>query len=165
MTDGHAKAEMVAALEGLSSQMRTIARIQQQRAELTAVGTARNGRVRVTVNADGALIETRFGDDIDDLDYGEIAKAVTEAAQQAMAEVSRRGQELMAPLHDERAQLPKMSDLIEGLPDVNAPLPRVSLASPGDRKRETGDGATMTFTDVEHVDPNNPDGHVTDSLW
>ncbi|WP_228809974.1 YbaB/EbfC family nucleoid-associated protein [Nocardia otitidiscaviarum] len=138
MVNDNARAEMHSLLDEVQRQFADIARLQRERARLTASASARKGRVTVTVNADGAIVKTKFSADIDDLDYGEIADAVTEAAQQAFTEVSRRGQELMGPLRDRRARLPKLSDLIEGLPDVSEQIPvapPVSMADPDVRQR------------------------------
>ncbi|MEV4124604.1 YbaB/EbfC family nucleoid-associated protein [Nocardia sp. NPDC049707] len=171
MTNEFAKAEMAAVLDEVQQQFQAIAQVQQQRAELTASATVRK-RITVTVNADGTIIETKFGSGIEELSYGEIAKAVTEAAQQAAAEVARKAQELMLPLHDRRARLPKLSDLIEGMPDLSAEMPkapRISLAPPNSEERQSvsvNDGAAMEFSDVEVVPHRSAtDRGVTDSSW
>ncbi|MFE9326894.1 YbaB/EbfC family nucleoid-associated protein [Nocardia sp. NPDC052278] len=171
MTNEFAKAEMAAVLDEVQQQFRAIAQVQQQRAELTASATVRK-RITVTVNADGTIIETKFGSGIDELSYGEIAKAVTEAAQKATAEVMRKAQELMTPLHDRRARLPKLSDLIEGMPDLSSEMPKapkVSLAPPNSEERQTvsdNDGAPMEFSNVEVVSRQSAtDRGVTDSSW
>ncbi|MEU0503989.1 YbaB/EbfC family nucleoid-associated protein [Nocardia sp. NPDC005998] len=171
MTNEFAKAEMAAVLDEVQQQFRAIAKVQQQRAELTASATVRK-RITVTVNADGTIIETKFASDIDELSYSEIAKAVTEAAQQATAEVMRKAQELMTPLHDRRARLPKLSDLIEGMPDLSAEMPKaptVSLAPPNAEERRAfaaDDRAPMEFSNVEFVSRQpGADRGVTDSSW
>ncbi|MEV0293212.1 YbaB/EbfC family nucleoid-associated protein [Nocardia sp. NPDC050710] len=174
MANEHARAEMASVLDGVQQQLRAIARVQQERTLLTASATVRR-RVTVTVNADGTVIETKFGPDIEDLGYAEIARAVTEAAQQAAAEVARKGQELMSPLHERRARLPKLSDLIEGMPDLTAAMPTpppVSTAAPGSAERQeltaaAADGSgPMAFSDVETLSPEHADGRgVTDSSW
>ncbi|MEV0252260.1 YbaB/EbfC family nucleoid-associated protein [Nocardia sp. NPDC050712] len=158
------KEQMVAVLEGVQQQFRTIARIQQSRAALTASATARK-RVTVTVNASGTIIETKFGSGIEDLSYSEIARAITEAAQQAHAEVGRKTEELMAPLQQQRARLPKLSDLVEGMPDLSPPeLPPVSLAPPGSPERAAADSA-MTFSAVDTPLVEADGRGVTDSSW
>lgn len=127
-----------AILEGLTQQMREIAEASRQRTQLVASASAAGGRVTVTVNADGVVIATRFGSDIEELSYEEIAKAVTSAAQQAAEQVKRQGQELLRPLRDKRAAMPKLSELFEGLPDLEATAPTVepaSLAPPKSRER------------------------------
>ncbi|WP_330252258.1 YbaB/EbfC family nucleoid-associated protein [Nocardia sp. NBC_00565] len=171
MANEFAKAEMAAVLDEVQQQFRAIAQVQQQRAELIASATVRK-RVTVTVNADGTIVETKFASDIDELSYGEIAKAVTEAAQKATAEVTRKAQELMMPLHDRRARLPKLSDLVEGMPDLSTEMPmapKVSLAPPNADERRAAaaqDSAPMEFSDVEVVSrQSGADRGVTDSSW
>lgn len=137
MVDERARAEMTAVLDGVQQQLHSIARIRQERARLTASATVRK-RVTVTVNADGTVIETKFADGIEDLTHAEIARAITEAAQRATAEITRTMRELMEPLRQQRARLPKLSDLIEGMPDLSAELPgppEVSTAPPGAAER------------------------------
>ncbi|AYF79452.1 YbaB/EbfC family DNA-binding protein [Nocardia yunnanensis] len=119
--------------------MREIAEASQQRAQLMASGTAASGRVTVTVNADGIVIATRFSPDVAELTPEELAKAVTSAAQQAAQDVAKQSRELLQPLRDRRATMPKLSELIEGMPDLqrHAPLdpPAASLAPPNSRER------------------------------
>ncbi|WP_330233023.1 YbaB/EbfC family nucleoid-associated protein [Nocardia sp. NBC_00508] len=175
MTNELAKAEMAALLEEVQEQMRTAARVQQERARLVGSASVRGKRVTVFVNADGTVIETKFGPGIEDLSYAEIAKAITEAAQAAAVDVARRGQQLMAPLHDSRARLPKLSDLIEGMPDFTRQVPqppKVSTAPPGAAERQVRaagpeDGSTaMEFSNVETYDhAGATDRGVTDSSW
>jgi hypothetical protein len=173
MTNEHAKAEMAAVLDGVQKQLRSIARLQQERTLLTASATVRR-RVTVTVNANGTVIETKFGAGIEDLSYSEIARAVTEASQQAAAEVARKTEEMMSPLQEQRARLPKLSDLIEGMPDFGAEIPEpppVSTAAPGSAERQqlpTADdsSAPMIFSNVETLSQDRADGRgVTDSSW
>jgi DNA-binding protein YbaB len=175
MTNELAKSEMAALLEEVQEQMRTVARVQQERAQLIGSASVRAKRVTVFVNAEGTVIETRFGPDIEDLSYAEIAKAVTEAAQLAAADAARKGQQLTAPLHDRRARLPKLSDLIEDMPDFTSQLPqapKVSTAPPGAAERRVSgggpeDGSTaMEFSNVEAYDHDGVmDRGVTGSSW
>ncbi|WP_280266720.1 YbaB/EbfC family nucleoid-associated protein [Nocardia wallacei] len=168
MTNEHAKAEMAAVLDGVREQLRTISRIQQERTRLMATATVRK-RVTVTVNADGTVIETKLAAGVEDLTYPELAKAFTEAAQQAAAEAARKGQELMMPLHDQRARLPKLTDLIEDMPDLSAetpPPPPVSTAPPGAPERAEEPADALRYTDVEAMPSDGErDRRVTDSGW
>ncbi|MFE3542337.1 YbaB/EbfC family nucleoid-associated protein [Nocardia sp. NPDC059177] len=155
MANEHAKAQMADILETVQEQMRAIAQVQQDRAKIVASATVRK-RVTVTVNADYKVIETKFTPDIDDLTYTEIAKAVTDAAQQAAAEVARRTQEMMAPLQRERTRLPKITELVDDMDGFAIPEPvEASLAPPNDPEREllpdpvdeTGGDRQRTATD------------------
>ncbi|MFE1593228.1 YbaB/EbfC family nucleoid-associated protein [Nocardia sp. NPDC058705] len=172
MSNEQARADMENILDGVQQQLRNIARVQQERAELTATVTVRK-RVTVSVNADGTVIETKFATDIADLSYSEIATAITEAAQKAAAEVAARGQELLEPMRETRARMPKLSDLVEGVPDLTgaiAPLPVVSTAPPGAEERRfrtTAEDGTrsMVFDDVVPGAAEGQGRGVTDSSW
>ncbi|WP_067464120.1 YbaB/EbfC family nucleoid-associated protein [Nocardia amamiensis] len=173
MTNELAKSEMAALLEEVQEQLRTVAKVQQERAQLVGSASARGKRVTVFVNADGTVIETRFGPGIEDLSYAEIAKAITEAAQAAAVDVAHKGQQLLAPLHDRRARLPKLSDLIEDMPDFASQVPqppRASTAPPGAAERQVHaagpDDGSMRFSNVEAYDHDGTtDRGVTDSSW
>ncbi|MEC3952996.1 YbaB/EbfC family nucleoid-associated protein [Nocardia sp. CDC153] len=158
MTNEQGKAELAGLLDEFQAQIHAIAEINRRRTELMASGTAGHKRVTVTVNANGVVIETKFSEDILDLEPYEIAQAVTEAAQAAAAEMARKNEELMAPLRDSRARIPKMSDLIVGLPDVEdlvpEPLP-ISTAPPGSPERLRDTNEDERFTDVEYIDLNS----------
>lgn len=165
MTNEQRKADLAAILDGFAEQMRTITQLQRERAALTASATVRGKRVAVTVNADGTVIETKFGYGIEDLDYPEIAKAVTEAAQQAAAEVARRSREIMAPVSQSRDRLPKLTDLVPGMPDLSKELaipepPVVSTAPPKSPERLGGYREPST----DDAAPRRPGG-ATDSGW
>nr|WP_232541789.1 YbaB/EbfC family nucleoid-associated protein [Nocardia bovistercoris] len=145
-------------MDQVQEQFRTIARIQGVRAELTGTASVLKGRVRMTVDANGTVVETKFGPSIEDLSYAEIAKAVTDAAQRAAADLAERQSELMRPLDEQRARLPKLSDLIEGMPDLalpNAPKPGPVTA---------GDGERPGFENVEIVS-DTPTRKATDTVW
>ncbi|GAB2562200.1 YbaB/EbfC family nucleoid-associated protein [Nocardia heshunensis] len=164
MSNERQKAELADILEGFGEQMRLITKLQHERAALTASATVRK-RVTVTVNADGTVIETKFSSDIEDLDYAEIARAVTEAAQQAAAEVARRSRDVMAPVSQNRKRLPTLADLVPGMPDLSRELavpdaPVVSTAPPKSPERLDG------FRDSDaNADAARPRGGAIDSGW
>ncbi|MEV0252270.1 YbaB/EbfC family nucleoid-associated protein [Nocardia sp. NPDC050712] len=141
-------------LAEFADQMKAIGVAAEKRAQLTASGYARGKRVKVTVNADGVVIETKFAGDISELDYDEVAKAVTAAAQEAAAEVARLSAEVLAPVVEKRARMPKLSDLIDGMPDfqTNVPRPTVSTAPPNAPERTVTDGTAPGFEGVEDHD-------------
>ncbi len=122
-------AEMMKSVQANMSSLRDA---YQQRAQLTATGTAADKRVTVVLNADGVVIETRMDDDIVELEATEIAEAVTAAAQQAFAEMKRKTDELVAPMRERHQGMPKLSDLLPGIPeDLNSlPTPIVAPTSP-----------------------------------
>ncbi|MEU0507353.1 YbaB/EbfC family nucleoid-associated protein [Nocardia sp. NPDC005998] len=146
MANEQTKGDVADLLDTINLHIRSIAEVQQQRVELTATATAGEGKVRITVNADGVVIETRFADDIDELDYDEIADAVTDATQEAAAEVARKAEELIAPIRKTRSRLPSLSSMVEGLPDLRTKTPelqRASFDSPAQREQAgSGDAST-----------------------
>jgi DNA-binding protein YbaB len=153
----------VADVDGMMStfteQMREIARLQRERAALTARATAGDGRVTVTVNADCVLIAVEFSADVDRLGYDEIARATLEAGQQAAEEIRRRSQELLAPLQEWRKRLPKVQDVAGGIPDVRDQIPTpppVSLAPPGEREEEPKEPGNP---------PDSTDKGVSQTAW
>lgn len=157
MANEFLKGELASMMDEFQAQMTALADVHQRRAQLTAAGTASQKRVTVTLNADGVVIETRFTD-TEDLTHQELAKAVTEAAQEAAAELARTTAELMNPLRERRGHMPKISDLIEGLPNLEDRLPDLipaSLAPPNSPERQHRDPG-MVFTDVENLDDLRP---------
>ncbi|MGM7644073.1 YbaB/EbfC family nucleoid-associated protein [Nocardia sp. JW2] len=146
------EAETASLLVTFSQQISAIAEAAQKRALLTGTGITNDKRVTVTMNADGAVIETKFSSDIDELTYDEIAKAVTTAAQRALADVGRQTEELMQPIADQRAAMPKLHELIDNLPDLDsqAPtLPAASMAPPNSPERVRAEEAAPTFDNAE----------------
>ncbi|WP_146251334.1 YbaB/EbfC family nucleoid-associated protein [Nocardia tenerifensis] len=136
------RADAAMMMEAMSEQMQGLAKIQRDRARLTATVTACDKRIAVTVNADGILIETRFADDVSDLSYTEIAEAMTEAVQAAAKKVSEQGRRLMEPLRERKSRLPHLSDLLEDMPDVRSMVPvapPVSTAPPNSPERRYDD--------------------------
>ncbi len=151
---GMTPASFTDVMDAVGAGMRSIERMQQQRALLTATATAGEGRVTVTVNANGVVVETRFDDDIADLTYDEIATAITEATQQAAAQITDRVAELMAYARREQAQIPMLSELLPGVLDVMRmfpPAPVVSTAPPSESNRVENSprASAMEFADVQ----------------
>ncbi|WP_067574568.1 YbaB/EbfC family nucleoid-associated protein [Nocardia acidivorans] len=160
-----ARTDLSDILEGFADQMRTITQLQRERAALTATASVRQKRVTVTVNAEGTVIETKFSSDIEDLDYSEIAKAVTEAAQQAAAEVAQRGREVLAPVSQNRNRLPKLADLVPGMPDLSRELriPEPPVVSTAPLKSPERTAAQPISEPDPTASPRR--GAATDSGW
>lgn len=164
MTNEQAKADFAAIMGGVREQMRTLARIQQQRAELTATGTARGKKVRVTVNADNVVVDVKFADDIDELSYSDLAKAIIEATQRACKQVAEKTTDLMAPLETQKARLPKLSDLVEGMEEMEIPgvIPASTTRPDNAHIRDVPDGSGLPLAGA---DGSGRGGSVTDSSW
>ncbi|MDL9937739.1 YbaB/EbfC family nucleoid-associated protein [Gordonia sp. ABSL1-1] len=92
---------------------------QRQRAALVASASVADRMVTVHVNAQGVVIKTEIDEDfLDDHDLDDLAGFITEAAQQAAADVARRGAELMKPVEEVAAGIPSLSEVVDGAPDL-----------------------------------------------
>lgn len=156
MSNERLMADAAMMMEAFTEQMSGIAKVQRDRARLTATVTACDKRITVTVNADGILIATKFADDIKDLPYEDIAAAMTEAVQAAARKVQKLTQELMDPLRQQKNQLPKLSEMLEGAPDLGEMMPiapPASMAPPDSPERKSEEIPDMVYGDVEDVRP------------
>lgn len=165
MANEHTKDELAALVGDFAEHMAVIADLQRQRAQLSASATAAHGRVKITVNADGTVIDTQLTD-IGDLTESELARAVTEAAQQAALAVGRKAGELMNPLRQLTNRLPKLSDIIEDMPDLDEHIPQpppVPL-TPEELRLDQADEESrkLVFTDVEYLDPDHGQSGIID---
>jgi DNA-binding protein YbaB len=141
-------------------QLANIAAIQRQQAALTATASVADGMVQVSVNARGAVIETRIDHDyLDECAVEDLGHDITDAAQQAALTVRRRASALMEPLMEPRAALRSLSEIISGardLRDFESQVPTVSTVPPSSPERLTlerdptfpGDGDESPLQDV-----------------
>lgn len=129
MSNEHAKTEMAELLDEMRHQMREVARIQRERAQITGRATVRK-RVTVTTDANGTVTDVRFGSNIADLTYPELADAFVRAAGAAAADAARQVRELMAPLQQRRAAMPSLGDLVKGAPDIRSVIPPITTDLP-----------------------------------
>ncbi|WP_227998987.1 YbaB/EbfC family nucleoid-associated protein [Nocardia australiensis] len=177
MTNDAARERLTDLMESVQAGIASIAQAQQEHAKLTATASAAGKRVTVVVNADGVVIQTRFGSGIGDLTYEEIARAVTTAAQDAAIQMKRKTTAIIDGLRKDQSRLPRLSEFIPGMPDVQDSFPtppEASTAPPAARTKvavadaDEIDGA-MEFTDVVPVDHvqlgANADSDVTESGW
>lgn len=154
MTNERRKDDLAEALDDLQRQVRLMTELQQQRAQLTGTGTVRDKYVTITVNADNAVIQTRFSPDIGELSFDEIAEAVTAAAQAAIADVTRKIQKLAEPLAAKQSGMPKLQDMVEELTGVRTeipPAPPATLVPPSTAEHEF-DSTAMVFSASEGYD-------------
>ncbi|MFI6172414.1 YbaB/EbfC family nucleoid-associated protein [Nocardia sp. NPDC051052] len=129
------KSDVAQVLDDVGQLIAGMAGARQRLQALTASAETERGRVLVVVDASGAVTEVSFADDVDDLDYKQIARAVVAAAQQAAAQVKRRSEAIMAPLQAAQARLPQLSDLVGWMPrqeGIPQPPPAL-LTPPGER--------------------------------
>ncbi|MBH0777598.1 YbaB/EbfC family nucleoid-associated protein [Nocardia bovistercoris] len=178
MANEEEKALLADLMASVRAGIAEIERAQRKQATLTATASAAGKRVTVVVNANGVVIETRFGNGVEDLTYAELARACTSAAQDAAAQMRRKTEELVEGLRRDQSRLPRLSEFIPGMPDVQDMLPtppEVSTAPPRGRAAAAGteavaeeaDGA-MKFTDVvpwNHGDGPAAKSGVAESGW
>lgn len=128
-------------MDSLQQAIGAMADARSTRDALTASESVEHGRITVVVNASGSIVRTEYAEGIDDLSYGQIARATVRAAHAAAAKVERKKQELLAPFTAMRAGMPKPEDMFEELAALRAQLPkpvRAPLTSPSERSEGAG---------------------------
>lgn len=106
----------------VADQAAEIVRWQNHRAKLVATGTAEGRRVSAAVNADCVLIDLKFSTGIGDLDYDEIAEAITEASRQAVLAMARMTTALFAPIAADRTGFPGPAAILTGVEQLRDQL-------------------------------------------
>ena len=73
----------------------------------------------MTVDCDGVVIHTQVSENyLDDHDLADLGQHITDAAQAAARDIEQKVAELLAPLARRREQMPSLSDIVEGAPDI-----------------------------------------------
>ncbi|MBU3065385.1 YbaB/EbfC family nucleoid-associated protein [Nocardia sp. NEAU-G5] len=114
--------ETAKTIEQYRTRLDEINRLQTERTRLMGVGTVERRRVTVTVNADGITIDIRFSSDIGDLDYDEIATAITEASRLAVADVAEQTTALFAPIAPDPAGRIETDEILSGIANMRDQL-------------------------------------------
>jgi DNA-binding protein YbaB len=141
--------QMTDVLAQVQEQLADIAAVQQQQAELTATASSADGLVEATVNAQGQLMKTVIDETyLDEHEFEELADHITEAAQAAVQEATRRVAEMIAPISERRRALPSLADVMEGAPDLRELAPRwldpfAAASPPGTTNDDGGDETTF----------------------
>ena len=124
MSNDAARHDLADALALAQEQMRALASLQQKRAQLTARASVADDTVEITVNAQGAVVRTVIDEAyLDDHDFADLGQYVTDAAQAAIRDVGRQTAEMMAPITERRRQMPSLSDIAPGAPDLRDLIP------------------------------------------
>ena len=124
VSEDEARERLSTVIDGFAEHLERVKQAQEQRAQIVVAAHAEDDRVEVKVNADGALVDVRFSDDINDLGYDEIAGAVLTAARQATAIAADRVRELLAPVQQRPATIPTIAELIADIPELRARVRR-----------------------------------------
>jgi DNA-binding protein YbaB len=116
--------EMTEVLALVQEQMADIAAMQTKQAAITATGTAADGMVEVTVNAQGHLVKTVIDEAyLDEHEFEDLSDHITEAAQEAAGDAARQVSELLVPISERRKRFPSLSDIVDGAPDLRDLVP------------------------------------------
>ncbi|NOP97974.1 MULTISPECIES: YbaB/EbfC family nucleoid-associated protein [Mycolicibacterium] len=137
-----ARHELIDALALIQEQFADLAMVEEERATLSSSATSAGGTVTVTVDCDGVVIHTQVSENyLDDHDLADLGQHITDAAQAAARDIEQKVAELLAPLAQQREQMPSLSDIVEGAPDIRELL-STRLAVP-QRSDEPDDFATV----------------------
>ncbi|MGE2818282.1 YbaB/EbfC family nucleoid-associated protein [Mycobacterium heidelbergense] len=124
MSNEHAGERLSTMIDGFAEHLERVKQAQEQRAQVVVEAHAADDRVTVHVNADGALVDLRFADDIVQLDYDEIAAAVLTAAREAAVTAADRVRKLIAPVQQRPSAIPTIAELTADIPELRALLAR-----------------------------------------
>ncbi len=137
MDNDAARHELIDALALVQEQMADLAAAEAARSELYSTASTADGTVTVTVDADGVVIETVVDETyLDDHDLADLGSYLTAAAQNAIGGVERKVSELFAPLAQRRTEMPALSDIVAGAPDIRELLSTRVQVRLGDGEEE-----------------------------
>jgi DNA-binding protein YbaB len=131
----------------VQEQMRDLSNIQQQRSTMLAKATAADGTVEVSVNAQRTVVKTVVEESyLDDHEFGELGGHITSAAQEAVRQLDKRSEAMLAPMNERRKAVSEISGNVIGLPGFREALAEVSamgdsLQSPPKTRENDGDDA------------------------
>ncbi|WP_040740699.1 YbaB/EbfC family nucleoid-associated protein [Nocardia tenerifensis] len=118
------------------------AEAKRQHQAVTASASAERGLIVVVADVSGALTEVYFEDDIEQLGYHQIARGVVQAAQRAAAQVKSKADEIISAQRGSLLGLPKLSDLVDWVPDEQElPSPPAALLTPPAEREPVADTA------------------------
>lgn len=124
MSEDHAGERLATMIDGFAEHLDRVKQALEVRGRMVVEGHAACGRVTVKVNADGALVDLGFSDDINELDYDEIATAVLTAAREAGATAAEQAGKLIAAVQERPATIPAIAELIDDIPELRARVGR-----------------------------------------
>ncbi|WP_454232409.1 YbaB/EbfC family nucleoid-associated protein [Mycolicibacterium fortuitum] len=119
MDNDAARHELIDALALVQEQFADLAVVEQERATSSSSATSAGGTVTVTVDCDGVVIHTQVSENyLDDHDLADLGQHITDAAQAAARDIEQKLAEFLAPLARRREQMPSLSDIVDGAPDI-----------------------------------------------
>ncbi|MGV9712477.1 YbaB/EbfC family nucleoid-associated protein [Gordonia sp. NPDC003424] len=163
-------------LDTMSSLLSEMATIREKAIQLTATATELDGRLRVTVNAKGLVIDTVVDEDaLATVTASRLGAAFTAATQRAAQDVAQQSQELWAPAIEKQQALPRATDILDGLPDFGsffAAMPEPPTTAPGEaddevyveiQEQPTHDDSAPHYEELH--EPDERRSTFTDRAW
>jgi DNA-binding protein YbaB len=131
MENGPMRDDLAEVMALAQDQMRELSAAQQQRMALSAKGTAADGLVEVTVDAQRTVTSTVIGESyLQEYELADLGGHITTAARAAAEEVERRGTALFAPLAQRRQAMAAMSGRLVDAPEFSELLSMINPAPP-----------------------------------
>ena len=135
LSNDAARRELAEVLALVQEQIADFADLQKKRATLTATASVADGAVAVTVDAQGTVIKTIIDESyLDEYDFADLGDHVTAAARDAARAMRVRSEELLRPLAERRRQFPPLSDIVDGIPDLDDLMPEAGRWTEGETK-------------------------------
>jgi DNA-binding protein YbaB len=143
MNNDAARHELSHVLALVEEQMQELSTIEQKRSAIVATGTAADGMVEVTVNAQRLVTSTVIDESyLKDFEFADLGGYVTTAAQKAGEEVERRSAALLVPMTLRRAEIASQSGVGGDVPDLQELLAGLRSAVPTNVSPQAGDEGT-----------------------
>jgi len=131
MNNDQLRNDMAEAMALAQDQMRALSAAQQQRMSLSGTGTAADGLVEVTVDAQRMVTSTVIQESyLQEFEFSDLSGHITTAARAAAEEVARRGTELFAPLAQRRQAISAMSGGLVDAPDFTELMSLINPDAP-----------------------------------
>ncbi len=146
MDNDTARHELIDALALVQEQFADLAAVEAERAALSATGTGADGTVTVTVDSRGIVIHTAVSETyLDEYDLADLG--VVHHGRRPGCDARHRADEWrnsLAPLAQRREQMPSLSDIVEGAPDIRNLLSTVvPVRVPGSDEEDPDDFPTV----------------------
>jgi DNA-binding protein YbaB len=133
----------------VQEQMQELTAMEQKRATLTATGTAADGTVEVTVDAQRLVTSTVIDESyLDDFEFADLGGYITTAAQAAGVEIEQRSAALLAPLTQRREEISSASGSVVDIPDFQEMVSGLRASTTVDGPMRTGDAGDAGAEEV-----------------
>lgn len=136
----------------LAKQKADMATLQQRLAAITARASSSEDLVTAWVNTKGILIQLKFHPEAVERAGGlsNLGRYITEATQKAAQEAQKQVDGVMAPMKARVADLPKLSDMFDGLPDLDDFVPEP--VEPSTQPPDSPSRPAPSYADDDHYE-------------